>query len=233
MRIAILLACGLAVPAAAQPTQPETRPAPPNAPPPPGLKIERQPDARLYYPARERKARVEGSAALGLIVRYDGIVTGCRVEAGSGSAALDAAACKLARDLRYQRLDLAERFPKVEYGCCARVRIDWAAGTAKVSARIPPRPPRFTNRDAVFGSADYPPAALRAGASGTVAIRLAVSETGAVTGCAISRSSGFAILDEETCRLATARAQVTPATDADGKPVPGELHTRMTWKLAQ
>ncbi len=235
MRIAVLLIAAAASPAAAAPTATERARvayAPPNAPPPPGLRIERQPDPARYYPARERKAKVEGSSDLGLILRYDGVVTGCTIEGSSGSARLDEAACKLARALRFQRLSLADRFPKVEYGCCLRLRVDWSGGTASIRRTGPGRSARITNRAELVTAADYPPEALRAGAAGAVGIRLTVSASGAVTGCEVTSSSGSALLDEAACRLARERARTEPATDPYGEPAEGSVSMRLRWEMS-
>ena len=67
--------------------------------------------------------------------------------------------------------------------------------------------------------ADYPASALRAEQEGTVGFELEIDETGRVTACRITRSSGFSSLDANTCRV-TYRRKFRPALDASGKPVP-------------
>lgn len=77
---------------------------------------------------------------------------------------------------------------------------------------------------------DYPAAALRAGEQGTVEFQLDVDVKGGVTGCQVTKSSGSAALDSETCTFFS-RMRFSPAKDADGKKIPGTFSSRMNWKL--
>ena len=96
-----------------------------------------------------------------------------------------------------------------------------------VSPPAPPAPPLplrpLKARGAVSGlisiDFDYPAAAVRAGEQGDVGYRLDVGPNGRVTRCTVTASSGSAILDSETCRMLTARARFTPATDASATPI--------------
>lgn len=81
--------------------------------------------------------------------------------------------------------------------------------------------------------ADYPAAALRAGQEGTVAFRLHIAETGAVSRCEIVTSSGSAALDETTCHIMTTRPKFTPALDAEGKPTTDTVHAQIVWNIAE
>jgi len=72
---------------------------------------------------------------------------------------------------------------------------------------------------------DYPVEALRTGAQGTTRVKLAVDESGIVTGCSTLASSGHEILDQATCNLLRSRAVFTPARDADGRPVPDTVNS--------
>lgn len=76
---------------------------------------------------------------------------------------------------------------------------------------------------------DYPAAAAREYASGTVFIRLRIRADGRVQGCEVTRSSGSAVLDETTCRLAARRFRYRPALNAAGRPVPSIDTTNFTW----
>ena len=76
---------------------------------------------------------------------------------------------------------------------------------------------------------DYPRGAEREGMAGTVAISFRVRPDGAVDRCRVVRSSGFATLDELTCRLFIQRFRFRPATDARGQPVESTLQTSFTW----
>ena len=78
---------------------------------------------------------------------------------------------------------------------------------------------------------DYPAAALRAGQKGTVKFALAIGPDGKPTGCKVTQSSGFALLDETTCRLVVARAQFAPAMDRAGKPLSGSYSSAVKWAM--
>ena len=67
---------------------------------------------------------------------------------------------------------------------------------------------------------DYPRDAVWREQEGRVSVRLAVDEKGKVTGCLVTVSSGFPLLDEATCRTAR-RARFEPALDASGSPTTG------------
>lgn len=66
---------------------------------------------------------------------------------------------------------------------------------------------------------DYPRRAYEAGIGGTVFLRFVVQPDGRVGGCRVTRSSGFAELDNVTCRLIEKRFRYEPARDNFGRPV--------------
>lgn len=78
-------------------------------------------------------------------------------------------------------------------------------------------------------SSDYPAASLRAGVEGTVGFRVATGENGVVTACEITRSSGSAELDEQTCNLVRMRARFKPAKDGMGRSVAGSYSNSIRW----
>lgn len=67
---------------------------------------------------------------------------------------------------------------------------------------------------------DYPRAAYAAGIGGTVSIRFIVGVNGRVTACRVTHSSGYANLDDATCRLIMERQRYRPARDGSGRKVP-------------
>ncbi|WP_439569161.1 energy transducer TonB [Sphingopyxis sp.] len=77
---------------------------------------------------------------------------------------------------------------------------------------------------------DYPAAAQRQRLEGKTGFRLQIDKEGMVTGCEIIQSSGFAMLDERTCPLVSARAKFTPALDASGAPVATTYSNRVFWQ---
>jgi protein TonB len=78
---------------------------------------------------------------------------------------------------------------------------------------------------------DYPRAALRAGASGTVHLRFTVGVKGQVTDCTVTRSSGNIDLDTTTCRLIQQRFRYKPSRDASGRPYPDVVTGEHEWTL--
>jgi periplasmic protein TonB len=80
-------------------------------------------------------------------------------------------------------------------------------------------------------NSDYPRSALRMGIEGTVTVRYRVEPDGVVTNCVILQTSGFAELDQTTCRLIQRRFEYRPARDAAGRPVPQELIKTYDWWL--
>ena len=78
---------------------------------------------------------------------------------------------------------------------------------------------------------DYPAEAVRNEQQGTTGFRLTVDPSGKIVGCEITSSSGFASLDETTCRVMTQRARFSPALDKKGKPITGTWASRFRWVL--
>ena len=76
---------------------------------------------------------------------------------------------------------------------------------------------------------DYPKAASRARATGTVIVHLSVGPDGRVAGCRLARSSGNSDLDEATCRLARERFRYEPARDGQGRAVADTVGWKQTW----
>ena len=91
--------------------------------------------------------------------------------------------------------------------------------------------PKLLNPEALITEADYPVAAARTDAQGSVLMQLAVDADGRVSGCTIIASSGSAVLDNEACRLTRERARFEPAADNSGKPVPSHFKQLVTWRL--
>lgn len=93
-----------------------------------------------------------------------------------------------------------------------------------------PRGPR-ADLHSLLSSDDYPKAAMREEAEGTVRIRLDVDEEGKPAACTVELTSGYEVLDRQTCDLMLARAQFDPARDADGNPVTGSISRNFRWEL--
>lgn len=81
--------------------------------------------------------------------------------------------------------------------------------------------------------ADYPPEALRERREGVVGFRLEIGPNGQVTACNVTVSSGYAPLDEATCRLLSERATFNPGLDAKGRPTNSSYSSRVRWVIPQ
>ncbi len=66
-----------------------------------------------------------------------------------------------------------------------------------------------------FSGDNYPPAAMRAGQEGNVSVILSINAQGLVTGCQVTRSSGFPALDARTCMLAIRRGRFAATWQGD------------------
>lgn len=88
-------------------------------------------------------------------------------------------------------------------------------------------PPRF--RSGRLKSSDIPESAWEAGVEGRVGLRYFVNEDGRVSGCQVTRSSGYPILDNTTCRLIEQRYRYKPSLDEDGNPVRSIIVENHTW----
>ena len=82
-----------------------------------------------------------------------------------------------------------------------------------------------------FGPEMYPPAALRAGEQGRVAVRLVLDAAGRPTGCEVATSSGSAVLDSSTCEIAITHLRFTPAIDGEGQPIASRYPLAIRWVL--
>lgn len=79
--------------------------------------------------------------------------------------------------------------------------------------------------------ADYKTSWINRGWAGNAGFRLQVGASGRVEGCQITRSTGFAALDEATCALVTKRARFDPARNGDGDKVSGTYSSSVRWQI--
>jgi TonB family protein len=80
---------------------------------------------------------------------------------------------------------------------------------------------------------DYPSEALANGWEGTAAFSLTVGRDGRVEHCAITQSSGHALLDSATCMALTRSARFHPARNAAGEAIADSYDGRVTWRIPQ
>lgn len=76
---------------------------------------------------------------------------------------------------------------------------------------------------------DFPLNAAFAGQSGIVQVRIDVDESGSVTGCHVLHRTNPDQFADLTCKLISQRARLSPAINADGKPVRSFYATRIVW----
>jgi TonB family protein len=113
-----------------------------------------------------------------------------------------------------------------------RQRYSHIADDPFAGVKVEPRPARVRGDLALmFSSDNYPPAALRSGAQGRVAVDLAVGIDGRVTDCIVTGSSGSTDLDQTTCRIFRSRVRFDPATGDDGAPTAGKSSQAVIWSL--
>lgn len=79
-------------------------------------------------------------------------------------------------------------------------------------------------------NADYRRTRPPEGAAGTVVVSYRIRPDGRVDRCTVLRSSGYAVLDEATCRLIEQRFRFDPARDERGQPIDWEVRTDYTWR---
>ncbi len=106
-----------------------------------------------------------------------------------------------------------------------------ATAPAPPVPRIVRPPQRRMDAELYISVNDYPASAVRMGAEGRVGFTLDIAANGRVSGCTITRSSGWSVLDATTCRLMRSRARFTPAVDSNGQPAPGRVADELEWKL--
>lgn len=83
-----------------------------------------------------------------------------------------------------------------------------------------------------FSEETYPPYAKRHSIEGRVSVRLTIDETGLVSDCRVTASSGVPTLDQATCADAISNGRFKPAVDASGKPITSELDLPpVRWQL--
>lgn len=104
-----------------------------------------------------------------------------------------------------------------------------------------PKPPQFAPRSAKplgrVGSwatpNDYPARDLREGNAGVTGFRLEIGSDGKVKSCTVTRSSGFAGLDQATCENVSRRARFEAATDETGARVAGSYSNNIRWVIPE
>lgn len=77
----------------------------------------------------------------------------------------------------------------------------------------------------------YPARALAAGEHGLVGFTVRLDKAGQPTNCEVTHSSGYRLLDEETCQLIVIHAVFKPVKDAAGNKVNQVSEGVVNWKI--
>jgi TonB family protein len=78
---------------------------------------------------------------------------------------------------------------------------------------------------------EYPPRALAAGQQGLVGYKVKLDREGYATECEVTKPSGHAVLDEETCRLILNRATFKGVRDSNGRRRATTTEGTVNWVL--
>jgi TonB family protein len=175
------------------------------------------------YPADALHRHEQGVVGFTLDVNAAGRVGACRITESSGSAALDDATCRIARERAQFTPALDRRGRPVPDRIASRIR--WVLPEPDPSDRA------RANLASYISDSDYPVEAIRAGEQGVVGFELEVGPDGRVADCRIVTSSNSASLDAATCRIMTSRARFRPARDSSGDPTVDRVSARVRWEL--
>jgi TonB family protein len=104
-----------------------------------------------------------------------------------------------------------------------------------LSAPLPANTPAETSvRQSANGEflfKHYPPRALAAREQGKVGFRVTLTSDGSLTSCEVTKSSGYASLDSETCELISTYGHFQPVRNADGRGVAAIHEGIVNWTL--
>jgi TonB family protein len=103
-------------------------------------------------------------------------------------------------------------------GQCSTPTLSATGQTTPPPAGVLP-PPRDGSIAAIFSSDDYPPEAFKNGWEGDVGIKVHVGADGKPQSYRILRSSGYPMLDVQTCAIVLSRARFIAARDSKGDAV--------------
>jgi TonB family protein len=105
-------------------------------------------------------------------------------------------------------------------------------GTSAPALAGPPAGEKARNAqswDVLFS--EYPQRALAAGQQGLVGYKVKLDREGYATECEVTKPSGQAVLDEETCRLILNRATFKGVRDSNGRRVATVTEGTVNWVL--
>ncbi len=114
---------------------------------------------------------------------------------------------------------------QTDFHVTEQARANYAAQLASPNTKIPDSKPTDGSTHAkaipvgnLFSSDDYPSDALFEGDDGVVRAVLLINDKGRVADCTLTKTSGVALLDAQTCAVVRERARYKPALDPAGLP---------------
>ena len=125
--------------------------------------------------------------------------------------------------------DFAHASEELE-ACAVALGVRWGF-SAEEQKRLAKRAHAVQPLQSYFSAGDYPTEALKAGAMGSVRVKVIVDPTGLPTDCDVVGSSRNKELDAATCDVIMKRARYEPAVDIDGKAVRAIDVTTVIWML--
>ncbi len=91
-------------------------------------------------------------------------------------------------------------------------------------------PTNDASNEAVIAS-QYPARALAAGEQGAVGFKVTLDREGYASACEVTKSSGYKLLDAETCQLILNRATFKGIKDTNGRKISSVASGVVNWKL--
>jgi TonB family protein len=172
------------------------------------------------YPEAARKGNIEGTAQLDVLVRRDGTVGDARVSRSSGSAELDAAARKAARQFEFMPAEDASGKPVAVW---IRQPFNFKLAERYSDDKPAPETPEYMTAAEMpeiitDAPATIPDSAWKPGMQGTVRLHIWLRRDGTVALARVNLSSGWRLLDDAATRAAL-MCVYRPARDAAGTPV--------------
>jgi protein TonB len=77
----------------------------------------------------------------------------------------------------------------------------------------------------------YPRQAFERGEQGRVGFRITIDRSGTISRCDVTQSSGFPLLDSETCEIMTLYAHLKPVRNAEGRLIRAQQDGFISWRL--
>jgi protein TonB len=106
------------------------------------------------------------------------------------------------------------------------------AALAVPVAAAPAAPAGGRAAEATAALGTYPRESLARGEQGTVVYHVVIDARGHPTECEVTASSGFARLDEATCRMLMDRALFTPSDNGHGGHVRSSYDGKVVWRIS-